>query len=78
MRLLRPANAGPCDGQNLRLSECEGKNQMQVGMPFLEGRDRAERKEERHDAGFTPRSVPLEYAMESHKQRGPDEVRELV
>ena len=50
---------------------------MQIGMPFLEGGGRAERKEKRY-ADSAPGSVPLEHSMESHKQPKPDEIRELV
>ena len=50
---------------------------MQVGVPFLEERDRAERAEERH-VGFAPRSVPLEFALDPDEQWEPDEVRELA
>ena len=50
---------------------------MQVGVPYLEGGDRAEREDERR-AGLACRSVPLEHAMGAHEQPRSDEVRELV
>ena len=75
-RLRQSAHAGA--ERDLRLPECQGESKMQVGVPFLEGGDRAERADERH-VGFAHRSVhPLEYAVESDEQPRPDEVRELV